>query len=284
MEGPDLPMSALAAAMRRSLPPGSRLTMIHDDDTTVVDVQARTDDVLVRFRWMAHPHELGYALDLDSAYAPFDTADDWAGQARVELDEELATLLVARARRHQRDGFIELAAPDVPGDRRFTVQSVLPGPDLGWNAVRFVRRDGLDPSAARKRRRAGTLVSWHLASVNGASGSPYVGQAVVVRLDADTALIEQCVTTPGTPASAVLGLLLAAAHSASWAGARTVVTDLDHPALGILGFEDRGGRRALDTRFLAVDHDGAAGLVAAEPDWRPPRARRGWGRSVIVRS
>ncbi|WP_207556024.1 hypothetical protein [Intrasporangium flavum] len=284
MDGADLPMGALAEAMRRVLPPGSRRREVEHDDTLVVDVVARADDVLVRFRWMGYPYDLGFALDPGSAYAPFDGADDWAGQAVLLLDEELGTGLVARARRHERDGFIELTSPDVPSDRRCYVQTVRPGADVGWNAVPFVRRDGLDASVATSRRRDGTLLSWHLAHVDDVSGAPYVGHAVVVRLDADTALLEECVTTPGTPGSVTLDLCRLAAHSASWHGARSVVTDLEHPALGILGFEDRGGQRVLDTRFLSVDHDAADRLVAAQPDWRPPRARRRWGRLHIASS
>ncbi|WP_323097341.1 hypothetical protein [Intrasporangium sp. YIM S08009] len=284
MDGADLPMSALAAAMRGLLPPGSGLRGVGEADATVVDVLARDDDVLVRFRWMAYPHDLAYALHRDSAYAPFETAEDWAGQATVELEEELGTGVVARALRDQCDGFIELTSPDVPSDRRFTVDSVRPGDDLGWKAVRYVRRDGLDPSVATSRRRDGTLLSWHRASVDDAVRSPYVGQCVVVGLDAETALLEQCVATPGTPGSVVLDLCRLAAHSASWHGARSVVTDLEHPALEILGFEHQGGRRVLDTRFLSVDHAAAARLVASEPDWRPPRARRRWGRPHIMSS
>lgn len=71
-----------------------------------------------------------------------------------------------------------------------------------------------------------------------------------------------------------LDLCLRAAHSASWSGARTVVTDLDRAVLSILGFESQAGRRVLNTTFLSVDHDAAAELHASSPDWRPPRRRR----------
>lgn len=303
MSRDELEVAALAAALGRLLPPGSTLDALGPRDVTVVDVGAGPADVLVRFRWKAYPYLLGHRLGPDVAYLPVETAPDWADQARMHLVEELGTGLVARAVRREGDGFIELTATDLPDDRRFHVDALPPGDDPAWEGVRFVERDGLDTSVPRARRRAGTLVSWHRASVNDERGAPFVGHVTVTRVDAGTALLEQCETSPGVPASVVLGLCHRAAHAASWAGATRVVTDVDHPALGILGFTHADtdthtgtgthtgtavGRRELDTRFLSVDADAARQLLDAEPGWDPSalprRTRSTWFSPIRRRS
>ena len=231
------------------------------DDTTIVDVSARPDDVLVRFRWMDYPHVLAYALTPECTYMPVETASDWAAQARLLLEEELGTGLVARAVRRPRDGFIELTAQNLPEDRRFYSDAVGPGPDPAWEAVRYLERDGFDTTVPRARRSGGILISWHRSCVNDEHGSPFVGHATITRVDPSTARLEQCETSAGTPETVALDLCLRAAHSASWTGVTTVVTDLDRPVLDIVGFETRSGRRELDTTFLSTDHAAATQLL-----------------------
>lgn len=282
MRDGDRQVGALAAALAHSLPPGSTLSAVEADDTTIVDIVARADDVLVRFRWMAYPHVLAFAMGPESTYMPAETAAEWAGQARLLLEEELGTGLVVRATRHRTGGWIELSRPELPVDRRFYSDVVTPGPDVGWDAVRYFERDGFSTTIPRARRRDGSLISWHRAYVNNKHGAPFVGHATVARVDADTARLEQCETSAGTPETVALDLCLRAAHSASWSGARTVVTDLDLPVLTIMGFESRGGHRVLDTTFLSVDHAAAAHLLASRSAWRPPRRRRWqWGLSLV---
>ncbi|NUR98306.1 MAG: hypothetical protein HOV67_23995, partial [Kribbellaceae bacterium] len=212
----ELPVQALATALAQSLTAGSTLGAVEAGDTTIVVVSARPDDVLVRFRWMAYPHMLAYGLSPEGPYMPVETAVEWAGHARLLLEEELGTGLLVRATRHRRDGFIEVAGPDLPVDQRFYSDMISPDSSVGWEAIRYFERDGFNTRIPRARRKDGSLISWHRAYVNNESGSPYVGHATVVRVDADTAYLEHCDISPGTPESVALDLCLPAAHSASW--------------------------------------------------------------------
>lgn len=76
------------------------------------------------------------------------------------------------------------------------------------------------------------------------------------------------------PVTVTLDLCLAAAHEASWRGARRIVTGLDDPVLDVLGFRRHGDQRALDTSFLDVDHTSAGRLLDQTRLWRPSRAIR----------
>lgn len=269
----DLSPEALAAALRALLARRRTSTPLGPDETTVVDVRPRADDVLVCFRWMAYPHVLAYGLRPGDGYWPAESPEDWAHQARLLLDEELGTGLVARASRRLRDDVIELVGPDLPVDRRFHSDVVHPGPDAARGALRHLGRAGLDPAVPERRHRDGTLIAWHRSSVDDLGPPRFVGQATVSWAAPGIARLEQCETLPGIPATVAFELSLSASHSASWAGARTVVSDLDLPVLSAIGFVQHGAGRVLDTSFLSVDHAAAGRLLEAQPDWQPPPRR-----------
>ena len=129
--------------------------------------------------------------------------------------------------------------------------------------------DEFDTSTVRALHADRTLISWHRAYLNNRSGSPYVGHAAVVGVDAETARIEFCDVRPDVPVTVTLELCRLAAHQASWHGARRVLTDVNDPALAVLGFRRTGRTAELDTQFLHVDHFAAAQLMAQTGTWRP---------------
>lgn len=251
---------ALASALASTLAPGSTLDAVGGrTDVTVVGVDARADDVLVRFRWLAYPHLLGCALGADGPYGPVDTAAEWAADARIWLLEELGTGLVARGTRTSNADVIELSPPDWPRDRRFHLAGF--GLDTGREDLAAGARDGFDVATPTLREREGTLLSWQRAFVDGPAGGPMVGHATASRVDAVTGRLDHCEVVTGAPDTVTLALCWAAVHAASWRGVRHVVTDLDHPVLDVLGFERDGRSRVVDTRFASMDHAAAARLV-----------------------
>ncbi len=243
-------------------------------DCKVLDVRPGDDDVLVTFRFMCYPHDLGYRLALVSEYAEDGVVhppDHWASDAYTWLQEQLGTGLVSRGARQQRDGVIELSEPGYPYDERFATDSIELTSLDGWVALDSFRSEGLDSSAVEDLRAAGTLISWERAYLDNRAGWPYVGHAAAVRTGDGTAHLAFCHVVAGVPDTVMLQLCHGAAQEASWQGARRVTTDLAHPALDLLGFRHRDGRRELATDFLHVDHAAVARLLSASQRWRPLR-------------
>ena len=265
----DLRPAELADQLACAMPPGTHLDAVGGaEDVTVVGVDARPDGVLVRFRWMSYPHVLGFVLPTDGAYGRVDTAAEWAVDARIQLLEELGTGLVATGRRERHDDFIELSHPSRPHDRRFHVSGL--GPGQARTHFADAARDGFDVTTTRSRRRQGRLLTWQRAFADTPTG-PMLGHATASRVDDVTGRLDHCQVVAGAPATVTLTLCGLAVHTASWHGLRRVVTDLDDPVLGLLGFTSQGGTRVVETTFLSMDHDGTDLLLESASGWRPPR-------------
>jgi hypothetical protein len=281
MWSPAAAATALDAQIRSSerddtgWPPGCR----------VQSIAARTDDVLVTFRWRAYPFTLAVAIPRHIPYAMWasdPSAKEWAQDAATWLDEELGTGLVARAARVERAGVIELVGPDRPGDVRFSLDSVHPTEEVGWDSIRSFEAAGFDTTVVRAARADRTLICWIRSYVN-QKGGEYVGHAAVVRTDATAAQLLFCDLAPGVPRSAALDLCRQAAHESSWQGAEQVWTDIEDQLLDTLGFSQVGGRRELDTRFLDVDDDSYREVLAASRSWRQPHGLRSLISRLAVR-
>lgn len=258
--------------LRALLPPGTTLDALGDGKpgVNVVDVSRRGDDVLLRFRWAADPHVFSYVIDLPNDNDPDDPV--------TGVDEQLGTGLVARAARRRDGSDIELFEPGWPCDRRFYPSSVHPERDAdayAQPAIDLFEVDGFSTATVRALQADGTLISWERVYLNNRIGLPYVGHAAVAAVDSDTARLVFCDTRPDVPGTVALDLCLAAAHEASWSGARRVIADLDEPvtvqALATIGFRDRGHGLMLDTDFLDADHRVYARLLESTRRWRPSR-------------
>lgn len=76
------------------------------------------------------------------------------------------------------------------------------------------------------RREARTLIAWVTAHENNASGSPYVGQATIVRDTPKVARLDYVELVDGARSTLVLEIVRTATHAAADSGFRTVVIDL----------------------------------------------------------
>lgn len=254
----------------------------------MLDIAPRDQHMVVTFRWMAYPHRLAHAIGPGSEYSDdseVEEPDRWADDALTWLQEQLGTGLVMHGARRQDGDIIELTEPRWPSDNRFYADTILPegeSDSYAWDAIDLFQDDGFDTTTVQALRAAGTLISWERSYFNNRTGSPYVGHAAIATIDADTAELVYCDTRPDVPVTVTLDLCLAAAHEASWRGARRIVTGLDDPVLDVLGFRRLGDQRALDTSFLDVDHTSARRLLDQTRRWRPARAiRRRKSRSRV---
>lgn len=276
MDEPRRRVEVRVAELRDLLPPGTDLDSLGDGrpGAHVVDVTHRGDDVILRFRWVDDPHVFSSVVA-----PPTDDLDD----PMTDLDERLGTGLVARAARRRDGSDIELFEPGWPDDQRFYLSGVHPELDedaYTRQAIDFFEADGFSAATVRALQADGTLISWQRIYLNNRIGLPFVGHAAVAAVDSDTARLMFCETRPDVPETAAVDLCLAAAHEASWSGARRVITDLDEPvtlqALAIIGFRDGGPGLVLDTDFLDADHHAYARLLQTTRRFFPsrdPRAR-----------
>lgn len=218
----------------------------------LVDAVRRGSDLLVVFRWQANPHRFGIRFPLgDVSRGPWtgtevSTPREWAGQVEGHLEEELLTGCLLRAGRRPVADFIELSGIWWHWDGAHCVRNVPEGRDghwLGW--------DGLHLRRARRlsRDRIASLQAY----VSNADSEPVVGQAVVDWAGSAAARLTLVKLVPGTPPSVGFDLAWAAMHLAADAGAAQVVTSLEAPWVGKLGFRDVGnGVLATSTTFLAA--------------------------------
>ncbi len=204
------------------------------------------------FRWRENPHRFGIRLPLDDTTHSISTgleitsAQEWAGEVHVHLEEALMTAYVARAGRRPVADYIELSGTWWSWDSAHAVCEVPSGGEGQWLA-----RDGLHPG--RARRLDARRIAWLQAHVDNAMAEPFVGQSVVNWAAPGTAMLTLVELVPGTPPSVGRDLTWAAMNAAADAGASHVVTSLDEPWLDGLGFRDAGrGMLATSTTFLTA--------------------------------
>lgn len=249
-------------------------------ESGLVEIRRSGDEAMLMFRWKPHPHLFGVPVPLTRTDRRLDwdepavDLDDWLESVELWLMEDVENSYLYTARRRRVDDYIELRQPEWPTDSRFVVDVVDPGDRDSWLRVPYVSGDGLDPSRALERRKAGTLVAWITAYENNSTGMPYVGQAIVVRESATVARLEHTDVIENAPPTLVLDIVRTATHAAADAGAQTVITQLDLDHLDVAGFRRMpDGQLSVDTTFLAEDPD------AAEAVHREALAVRGrWGR------
>lgn len=269
----------LAAALRPTLMTDPWFRITETVCCEILGVEARADDVLIKFRWMLYPYTLAYGIGRDPGYGPVEDPEEWVADAVTRLGEELGTGLVAGASRQRGDDHIELVAPYWPVDERFYPDNS-GSPDEAWEPATLERfeRDGFDPTQALRLRDEGNLISWERSYLNGRT-TPYVGHTAVVRLSEEVAIIAFCEVAPDMPETLTLDLCLNAVHAASWAGATRVVTTIQGPVLDLLGFQTVGDQRSIETDLLNMDLCGAERLLDQTRKWRAPR-HLGRGRST----
>lgn len=232
----------------------------------VVGVRRHGDEVVPLVRWEGDERLYGIPIDVsdrrrDFHYdRPVEDDEEWVESVGIGFMVMLDTGFRARARRRLADGYIELRkSGGWPVDRRFYLSRFDEGFDDGRAA--WLRDDGLDPDPALTALASGRLIAWLVAYENNATGSPDVGQAVVVGDASGAVRLDLLETAPGVPQSVLLDLAYFAAHAAAERGAESVVSNSTDPVLRIAGFEDRGDQRVLDTSFLAADPEEARALL-----------------------
>jgi hypothetical protein len=240
---------------------------------------AEVGSIEVAFRWRLDPQRylvrFEYPGWLVDALGPGFDAASAVGELALWLMEELDTGYVGRAeRRRVGDAVLLLPRPHRPSgwfvgrvplafspaaSRRAVEEAARTGRETVVTASpeepdepvadpgRFLDLAGLDGSAGRAAAADGTLIAW-LQIDRGEVGSPRSGQAVVVRLDADTAgIVRLDLLTPDP--RALEALALTACRVAVEGGARTLVADRGLRELLRFGFMDDGER-------LIARHDG----------------------------
>lgn len=271
---PDLVFQALT----ESLDPRTR--------DGLVEIRRSGDEAVLMFRWRPHRQLFGVPVALTHTDRRMDwdqpavDLDDWVESVALWLMEDVENGFLYRARRRLVDDYLELRGPDWPSDPRFYVDVVDPSDQDSWLRTDFVARDGLDPRPSVARREAGDLVAWCTAYEDNSTGSPYVGQATVVRETPTVARLDHLELTDDAPATLVLDIVRTATHAAADAGATTVVTSLALEHLDVAGFRPGpDGRLTVDTRFIDEDPDAAEALLRdalAQPgSWGRDRDRAG---------
>ncbi len=264
----------LLARLRDGFRPGDLLA----GDATLTELRGVGDEAVCLFRWAKDPHLFGVPIsltDLSKSYfyeLPVASTDEWLDELGTGLMVQLDTGFVARATRARVDDYIELREPSWPVDERFSHQVVHTHDPYAWNLVTAVVASGLDPQPALNERDAGRLVAWLVAYENNSTGRPVVGSATISQVDDSSAALTHLEVAPGVPSSVVADLARFAVYEAACSGASSVVTDVPHAELDLLGFRRLAdGSRQVSTDLLDADAAAAAALVAQTRD-------TGWGR------
>lgn len=259
-------------------------------DVTIVEVTTRDEHVVATLLWDDYPHLLSHALAPDDVlvmggHVPADEAelDEWAESAVVDLVWAAEMPLLA-SRRTSDGSSIEITASaatvEAGGialpDPRF-VSGHLAGtdPEVRWAEVARHADPRVPPPVVERWRSDGTLISWHHVTVADDHVMPVLGHGAVRWVADGVASIDLLDLSPGLPATFGVLTVAEAARRAAAAGTGTIVCTVDAPGLDLLGFRDRSGSLQIDDRFLHIDHEGLADLVATTVDWTPPDHVRG---------
>lgn len=269
--GMEWTFEELAEAVR----PRTKKAVTHDPDRhelTILDAEARENDVLISFRWKRYPYVLAMGVGPDSDYGDVDSPEGWAADAATFVMVELDTGRAASAERQLLGDFIELGPGAWPDDDRFCEQTNDPlDNDPEWRDIFDDWRDPLvDPTRPLQWREDGTLIAWHWTYLNNRYGAPLLGHTATRWVGDGVASLAYLDVGPELPDMVQLQLALVAVHVASYAGAHTVTTELESPMLEILGFHQTQSGRQVDTRFLDTDLEAARALQADAQRWRKP--------------
>lgn len=208
----------------------------HDPATYAIEVPTAVEILPA-----AREDHRGSSLPKEVSTGPGASLHAWVGEVAVWLMEELDTGLIRRAVRTQIGDVVVLTAGAhttgvVPAG--YQLGEVYVGPRSGYG--RHLAGVGLDVTGARQLIAQDRLVEWLHAHVDNPRGEPFVGHAVVSRERADahagSARLEVLEVVPGTSSAVTAALAFNAARGAIEAGASTVFTDLDDPALHQVGF------------------------------------------------